>query len=161
MEQRALVILYTGNDLTDNALEKICKTVSQTAFAHPQDVSMYCLNQEDLAKLIARQIMKDHTPVEQKSSFKKAVDMLSKEYPLNNDVALTIHLGRTIPEIYGRIKYGKAIQHDVDTVNNIRLLITNSIYDADVAKEYHLTKNTVRIVNTIFNTFFDEKGNAR
>lgn len=162
MEQRALVILFTGNEVQDGTMAKICQIISQSAFSHPEDVRMYTFDEDNLAKLLAKNIMHDHSKKPTKvRNVESAVAMLSKEFPIGNNVALTVHLGRAIPEIYGRIKYGKAIQHDVDTVENIKLILKDNTDTFDIIKSLGGNQETVKVIRKIFNTYFDEKGNVR
>lgn len=162
MEQRALVILFTGNEVQDGTMAKICQIISQSAFSHPEDVRMYTFDEDNLAKLLAKNIMHDHSKKPTKvKNVESAVTMLSKEFPIGNNVALTVHLGRAIPEIYGRIKYGKAIQHDVDTVENIKLILKDNTDTFNIIKSLGGNQETIKVIRKIFNTYFDEKGNVR
>lgn len=169
MEQQALVILFIGNELKDETAAKLCESISKDTFAHPEDVRMYKFDEENLAKMLAKQITLDHSaipisqqPVESKlRMINTAAKALSKEFPLSDDTALVIHFGRNIPEIYGRIKYGKAIQHDVDTVNNIKILLDNENLGRKAVLIHRGTNNTLNIIGKIFNNYFDEKGNAK
>lgn len=162
MEQRAVVILFTGNEVQEGTLAKICQIISQSAFSHPEDVQISTFDEDDLAKLLAKSIVHNHSkkPTTAKNT-ESAVTMLSKEFPIGNNVALTIHLGRAIPEIYGRIKYGKAIQHDVDTVENIKLILKDDANTFNIIKSLGGNQETIKVIRKIFNTYFDEKGNVR
>ena len=163
MEQRALVILFTGNKIPDEQLGKICNIICKTAFAHPNDVTMMAFGEDDLAKLLAQKIMNTHSTTHRTNAYEDvevAFTTLKKEYPLEDTVAMVVHFGRNIAEIYGRVKYGKAIQHDIDLINNVRIILNNRSISEKYAKE-NFNSQLVQIIQKIFNNYFDEKGNAR
>lgn len=160
MEQQAIVILFTGNSLPDETSGKLCSVLSKDTFAHPEDVKIYTFDEDNLAKLIAEKITKVHTPKCTESTT-EAATILSKEFPLNNNVAFAIHFGRIMPEIYARIKYGKAIQHDIDTVERIKVILDNGVTGRFAIERQGGDKETIEIIRKIFNNYFDEKGNAR
>ena len=85
MEQQAIVILFTGNSLPDETSGKLCSVLSKDTFAHPEDVKIYTFDEDNLAKLIAEKITKVHTPKCTESTT-EAATILSKEFPLNNNV---------------------------------------------------------------------------
>lgn len=160
MEQQAIVILFTGNSLPDETSGKLCSVLSKDTFAHPEDVKIYTFDKDNLAKLIAEKITKVHTPKCTENTT-EAATILSKEFPLNNNVALAIHFGRIMPEIYARIKYGKAIQHDIDTIDRIKIILDNGVTGRFAIERQGGDKETIEIIRKIFNNYFDEKGNAR
>lgn len=160
MEQQAIVILFTGNSLPDETSGKLCNVIAKDTFAHPEDVKMYTFDEGNLAKLIAEKIMKAHTPTCNESTT-DAAKILAKEFPIDNKVAFAIHFGRIMPEIYARIKYGKAIQHDVDTVERIKIILKNGVTGRFAVERQGGDKETIEIIRKIFNNYFDEEGNAR
>lgn len=163
MEQRALTILFVGNKPSDETILKIQNVLSKGTFSHPEDVKIFACTEENLAKMMAKEIMKQHScPIsEEDVTVTEAVKTLAKEYPFSDDTAFVIHFGRNIPEIYGRVKYGKAIQHDVNVIKNIKIILNNNILGTIAIKNNGGTDNTINIIRKIFNNYFDEKGNAR
>lgn len=163
MEQRALVILFNGNDISDEQVGKICGIISKYAITHPEDVIIKKFEEDDLAKLLAKTIIAQHSHCKNEdrvNSLLHAAQMISKEFPIQDDIATVISFGRSIPEIYGRIKYGKAIQHDIDTIENIKSILNNVGGTAALIK-FNGTKETKNIIRKIFYNYFDEEGTAR
>lgn len=163
MEQRALVILFNGNDIPDEQVGKICGIISKCAIAHPEDIKMMKFGEDDLAKLLAKTIIVQHSHCKNEdhvNNLLHAAQMISKEFPIEDDIATVVSFGRSIPEIYGRIKYGKAIQHDIDTIENIKLILNNVGGTAALVK-FNGTKETKNIIRKIFYNYFDEKGMAK
>ena len=163
MEQQALVILFVGNRPSDETVLNIQSALTKGTFSHPDDVKIFAIREEDLAKMIAKEIMKQHSyPISKEDvTVAEAAKTLAKEYPFSDDTAFVIHFGRNIPEIYGRMKYGKAIQHDVNVIKNIKIILNNNTLGTIAIKNNGGTDNTINIIRRIFNNYFDEKGNAR
>lgn len=163
MEQRALVILFNGNEIPDEQIGKICGIISKCAIAHPEDVKMMKFGEDELAKLLAKTIIVQHSHCKNEGhadSLLHAAQMISKEFPIEDDIATVVSFGRSIPEIYGRIKYGKAIQHDIDTIENIKLIL-NNVGGTTALIKFNGTKETKNIIRKIFYNYFDEKGMAK
>lgn len=113
--------------------------------------------------MLAKTIIAQHShrkDKDQVNGLLHAAQMISKEFPIQDDIATVISFGRSIPEIYGRIKYGKAIQHDIDTIENIKLILKN-IGGTEALIKFNGTKETKNIIRKIFYNYFDEEGMAR
>ena len=63
-----LIVVFNGNELPDEALAKVNAIVAKSGFAHPDDIVIHTLNEKDLAKIVAKQIIAEHssnTPIPQ------------------------------------------------------------------------------------------------
>lgn len=162
MEQRMLVVVFNGNELPDEALVKINGIIAKNAFAHPDDVIMHTLDEKQLAKLVAKQIISEHTPQHQKElGGDRIIKAIAKKYDLNNKVTLTIQLTSDLLSISERIRHGKAITWDNEFVNMLKSLIQHGYYHSDIASRYGYIDDVKDIISQIYYKFFDENGKPK
>lgn len=162
MEQRMLIVVFNGNELPDEALAKINAVVAKHGFAHPDDIIMHALDEKQLAKLVAKQIISEHTPQHQKElGGDRIIKAIAKKYDLNNKVTLTIQLTSDLFSISERIKHGKTIACDNEFVNMLKSLIQYGYYHSDIASRYGYKDETKDIISQVYYKFFDENGRPK
>ena len=160
--QMMLVVMFQGNELPREVLLEIQKLISRHNCG--EDISMYSLNETDLAKLVAKSIFNEHCkpkPVQQKLSGDDVIKEISTVFDLSNPVNLAIQFSSFITDVHLRYVMGKMTYEDCELVRKLVQLLTIGFYHEEVAKKYHYDDQSKSIISKIFFKFFDEKGNAK
>lgn len=161
MEQRMLIVVFNGNELPDKSIVDIHNIIAKTAFAHPDDVMIHTINEEQLAKLVAKQIINEHSNSKPSREMlgDRTIKALAKKYDMNNKMSVIIQLTSDLAGIYERTKHGKNIQSDNDFVNLLNSLIRHKHYHSETATRYGYDDEISNIISKIYYKFFDENGN--
>ncbi len=160
MEQRMLIALFTGNNIPDDLVLSVQKMISNQCFAHPDDVKIYALNENDLAKIIAKDIFKRHSkPKTGALEGDNTIKMLSEKYHLKDKSDLAIALSIDLHNIYNRMIHGKNIEEDDEFINKLKNLITIGMYHESSANKYGYAGDTANIISKVYFKLFDKNGN--
>lgn len=160
MEQRMLVVMFTGNNVPDDVVINVQKMISEQCFAHPDDVKIYALSENDLAKIIAKDIFKRHsTPETETLEGDNTIKMLSEKYRLKDKPGLAIALSIDLHNIYNRMIHGKNIEEDNEFINKLKNLVTVGMYHRSSANKYGYIGDTADIISKVYFKFFDKNGN--
>lgn len=161
MEQRMLIVVFNGNELPDEALAKVNAIVAKSGFAHPDDIVIHTLNEKDLAKIVAKQIIAEYSsnaPMPQTLTGDETIKMLSRKYQLSNNTSLAIQLTIDLQNIHDRMIHGKAIEADNIFVGKICNLVHSSWFHEECARKFGYVGETPNIVKQIYIKFFDKNG---
>lgn len=160
MEQRMLVVMFTGNNVPDDVVINVQKMISEQCFAHPDDVKIYALSENDLAKIIAKDIFKRHSkPKTGALEGDNTIKMLSEKYHLKDKPGLAIALSIDLHNIYNRMIHGKNIEEDNEFINKLKNLVTVGMYHESSANKYGYVGDTADIISKVYFKFFDKNGN--
>lgn len=160
MEQRMLVVMFNGNNIPDDLVLSVQKIVSNQCFAHPDDVKVYALSENDLAKIIAKDIFKRHSmPETETLEGDNTIKMLSEKYRLKDKPGLAIALSIDLHNIYNRMIHGKNIEEDNEFINKLKNLVTVGMYHKSSANKYGYVGDTADIISKVYFKFFDKNGN--
>ena len=160
MEQRMLVVMFTGNNVPDDVVINVQKMISEQCFAHPDDVKIYAHSENDLAKIIAKDIFKRHSmPETETLEGDNTIKMLSEKYRLKDKPGLAIALSIDLHNIYNRMIHGKNIEEDNEFINKLKNLVTVGMYHRSSANKYGYVGDTADIISKVYFKFFDKNGN--
>lgn len=160
MEQRMLVVMFNGNNIPDDLVLSVQKMVSNQCFAHPDDIKIYALSENDLAKIIAKDIFKRYSAPESDTlEGDNTIKMLSEKYRLKDKSDLAVALSIDLHNIYNRMIHGKNIEEDNEFINKLKNLITIGMYHESSANKYGYVGDTANIISKVYFKFFDKDGN--
>lgn len=159
MEQRMLIVMFNGNDVPDKTVISIQKLISEGCVAHPDDVKLYTLDEDDLAKIVAKSILSKHSCTKQEEfEGDRTIKVLVTRYPVRDRLNFTMRLSIDLHDIRERMLHGKAIEDDVHFVKKLANLFKIGYYNPKKAISLGFDEDVKNITLKIYNKFFDEEG---
>lgn len=163
MEKRAVVILYEGNDIPENVVERIMRELATWSQAK-DDIQVYKMNEQDIVKLLAKTvIVKDTEDATLKTANGDiAIAVIAKQFPDSikeeGSMSFMVDLSIRMMEILDKRKNSTLTPNDARLIEAMRIIGPGCIYSTNKARKLGFTKDKYLAVTTIYRRIFNNDG---
>ena len=161
-ENRALVVLFHGNEIPNNVMERISKEISTWAEANIENIEMYTLNSNELAKLIIPAVVHHNDAKTKCKACDDAIVKLSKYVSFKElPVIFTINISTAVAQALQRINESREVEDDKQLLEAIKILGQGGPRTTKLCNDYCYTSEIDRIIRQIYNRIFDKYGKIK
>lgn len=163
MENRALIVLFNGDEIPDNIISRISKEISTWCQADIEKITPYTLNEAELVKLIAKNTIKFENDAENKCKrCDDAIKILSESIDINTSIPLfAINLSTKLMAVLDRKKTIGLTESDIKFFDAFKTLGNGGPRTTAISERYHYTKAMDIALREIYNRIFDENGKIK
>lgn len=160
MENRAVVVLFNGEKVPDNIIERISKEISTWCGADIEKITVYAMSEEDIVKTV---IGKCYTQDDRKcKTCDNAIKVLAAAVDIDTTVtAFVVNLSTKLMRILDRKKSLGLTERDQALLKALNILRVGGPRSERVCKEYSYTKEIDKALREICNRIFDENGEIK
>lgn len=136
----AIVLLYKGMEVTSYVLEKIVEQLLHLGVA-PEDVSSYVLNEEDIAKLVAKHVIPKQQESSPEYALEQAVIYITTKFSdvIDDNMIFSISLSAAC----------KSYPLDSALLKAVELIGKNKI-PTHLCKKYNLTTSKINVIRHVY-----------
>lgn len=165
MENRALVVLFNGNNIPDNIISRIVKEITTRCQADVETTSVYTLNENDIAKTLISNVVNKSNNDDSKFKCKPcddAIENLAKIVNIDCSVPLfAINLSTRLMTALDRSKTIGCTKNDKILFESFKTLGQGGPRTTSHAENYFYTKEKDEALREIYKRIFDENGKIK
>lgn len=162
MENRALVVLFNGNNIPDNVINRIVREISTWCQADAEKTSVYTLDEKDITQTIIRSISSNNDAVEKCKPCDDAIETIGNIINLDCSIPLfAINLSTNLMATLDRGKTIGYTKKDKKFLDAFKTLGQGGPRNTDHAKKWFYTKEKDTALREIYNRIFDENGEIK
>lgn len=166
MENRALVVLFNGNNIPDNVVSRIVKEITTWCQADVEKTSVYTLNEKDITKTLVSNIA-NKSNVDADSFYKckrcnDAIEDLAGIINIDCSTSLfAINLSTRLMSALNRSKTIGCTSADKKFIEAFKILGQGGPRGTDHAEKWFYTKEKDKALREIYKRIFDENGKIK
>lgn len=162
MENRALVVLFNGDEVPNNIIERISKEISTWCSANIEKMTIYTLNESDLVKTIIGKTYIKEDVAEKCKTCDNAIKVLANDVGINTTVtAFVVNLSTKLMRILDRKRTIGLTERDKALIKALNILKVGGPRSERVCDKYSYTKEIDKALREICNRIFDENGEIK
>lgn len=163
MENRALVVLFDGDEVPNNIVERISKEISTWCRADIEKISIYTLSENDIVKtIIGNHYASEKDAAEKCKTCDNAIKTLASMIDLNTSIpAFVVNLSTTLMRILNRERTIGLTERDTVLLTALNVLRVGGPRSEEVCEKYCYTKEVDKVLRQICNRIFDENGKIK
>ena len=163
MENRALVVLFDGNEVPNKIVERISKEISTWCRADIEKISIYTLSENDIVKtIIGNHYASEKDAAEKCKTYDNAIKTLASIIDLNTSIpAFAVNLSTTLIRILNRERTIGLTERDTVLLTALNVLRVGGPRSEEVCEKYCYTKEVDKVLRQICNRIFDENGKIK
>lgn len=163
MENRALVVLFNGNEVPNNIIERISKEISTWCETDIEKISIFALSADDITKVIVKNYyVPKEDAAEKCKTCDNAIKVLAGVIDLNTTItAFAVNLSTMLIRILDRERTLGLTERDKIFIKALNILRVGGPRSERVSKEYSYTKEIDKALREICNRIFDENGKIK
>lgn len=162
MENRALVVLFSGESVPENVVERISREISTWCSANIEKMSIHELNETDIIKTIVEKCHHVNDASEKCKTCDDAIIALSKIINLDSSVPLfAINLSTMLMRVLDRENTIGLTMRDKELIKALNVLGHGGPRSKEVCDNYFYTKEIDKALREIYKRIFDENGKIK
>lgn len=163
MENRALVVLFNGDEVPNNVIERISKEISTWCSTNIEKMSIFSLSADDITKVIIKNYyVPEKDAAEKCKTCDDAIKVLAVAVDIDTTVtAFVVNLSTKLMRILDREKSLGLTERDKALLKALNILRVGGPRSERVCKEYSYTKEIDKALREICNRIFDENGEIK
>ena len=162
MENRAVVVLFNGEKVPDNIIERISKEISTWCRANIEKMAIYTLSENDLVKTIIGKTYTQEDAAEKCKTCDNAIKVLANDVGINTTVtAFVVNLSTKLMRILDRKRTLGLTERDKALIKALNILKVGGPRSERVCDRYSYTKEIDKALREICNRIFDENGEIK
>lgn len=163
MENRALVVLFNGDEVPNNIVERISKEISTWCRTDIEKISIYGLSENDIVKtIIGNYYAPEKDAAEKCKACDNAIKVLADAVDINTTVtAFVVNLSTKLMRVLDRDRTLGLTERDKTLIKALNVLRAGGPRSERVCNEYSYTKEIDRALREICNRIFDKNGEIK
>lgn len=162
MENRALVVLFNGEKIPDNVIERISKEISTWCRANIEEITVYAMSENDIVKTLIEKYAHREDVVEKCKTCDNAIKVLASMIDLNTTIpAFAINLSTTLMRILSRERTIGLTERDKTLLKALNILKIGGPRSEEVSNKYFYTKEIDKTLREICRRILDENGEIK
>lgn len=162
MENRALVVLFNGDEVPKNIIERISKEISTWCSIDIEKMAIYTLSESDLVKTIIEKTYIKEDAAEKCKTCDNAIKVLAAEIDINTTVtAFVVNLSTKLMRILDRERTLGLTERDKTLIKALNVLRVGGPCSKRVCNKYSYTREIDNALREICNRIFDENGEIK
>lgn len=163
MENRALVVLFNGNEVPNNIIERISKEISTWCETDIEKISIFALSADDITKVIVKNYYAPEEDAAEKcKTCDNAIKVLANNIDINTTVtAFVVNLSTKLMCILDRKRTLGLTERDKALIKALNVLRVGGPRSERVCDRYSYTKEIDKALREICNRIFDENGEIK
>lgn len=162
MENRALVVLFNGDEIPNNIIERISKEISTWCSTDIEKMTIYTLNESDLVKTIIGKTYIKENAAEKCKACDNAIKVLAAETNINTTVtAFVVNLSTKLMRILDRERTQGLTERDKTFIKALNVLRVGGPCSKRVCDKYYYTREIDNALREVCNRIFDENGEIK
>lgn len=162
-ENRALVVMFHGNEVPENIIGRISKEIATWCEANIEKLSIYTLNEKELTKLIVKQTLKVDDSDTKCQHCNKAIKVLNEEINLKtiSPQLFAIKITTFVMSSLYKLNVNALTDKDKEVLKAFKILGKGGPRSTSVAEAFGYTKEFDEIIRSLYDRLFDKNGKIK